>query len=186
MAASYKEAESQLKIICEFSKNETPTGLDVEVLFKNLKEAKSDQLWSDDDAKIFRREIYTTLKFISEIIYNQNVEIEVVNPLATIKILRPGMRLVSRVTERPEAQIDAKWSNEGEDFTMALPLIAIKIIELVVQLPEKALKICSAMGCSNPFVSTHKTKKYCSTTCRNRENTYATRRRLLERLKDAD
>lgn len=216
MASFDKEAANQLSAVCEFCTTARPTGVDVEMLYQRLEEIKTERQWSREEARLLKCRLGLALELLSEYMHMQRTEISVVNPSIESIIVRPGMQHVTKITDDMELNIkspltELKTEQSGIRFITRitndlndiitlyikepdddawmehkLPLITFKIIELIVRLPENTLRICDSLTCENPFVSRHKTKKYCSATCRSRENIYATRRRLKERLKDAD
>jgi hypothetical protein len=216
MAWIDKEAEAQLSAVCEFCTTAQPTGLHVEMLFQRLKEVKAKGLWQIEEARSLKSRLRSALKLLVKFLFMQGAKIKIESDCIESYVVRStkdcingvpdvwkttvnwdfpveeteerSVRLVTRITNDLNDEITLHIQEPDADSSIPhdFPLITFKIIELLLQLPENTLRICSSSTCENPFISRHKTKKYCSATCRSRENIYATRRRLKERLKDAD
>jgi hypothetical protein len=84
----------------------------------------------------------------------------------------------------PNQSIEVIFKNEnGNSIKKNAPYLLHHVFILLSNLPINTLRICKSDYCGNLFASQHKSKRYCSPRCRNRENTYNARQKIKEKIK---
>ena len=185
---NHKTYLNQLQALCEFSRKSDVTGIDVEYIFQVMGEDKNDRIWEPHDARTYQDAVYKALHNLVMGTTGPGLRIDIKTPSDWVQLDNDGkrFRLSTRRTSGPQDMTAFRLINKLDDeknnvmWEGRMPFLVYRAVELLSKLPPGALRICAADDCYNPFAAFHKTKRYCSPRCRNRMNTYATRRRKLQ------
>ena len=178
----------QLQALCEFSRKSDITGIDVEYIFRVMGEDKDDRRWETHDARTYQEAVYKALRSVVIGTIGTNLRIDIKTPSEWVQLDNDGkrFRLSTRRTSGPQDmtpfRVISKLNDEKNNVIEKgrMPFLVYRAVELLSKLPPGALRVCAAGDCMSPFATFHRTKQYCSPRCRNRMNTYATRRRRKE------
>mgnify|MGYP000533687892 CR=1 FL=1 len=176
-----KDRLKQIQALCDFAQKPKVTGIDVEHIFQVMEEPKVERIWTDDEAKSYQRAVVMSLYSVAVAIYHPDVRLEIAPPRKWQEVVVDGgnLRIEQRLTNVPNDVTEVRKIDSSGEIRqdVGLPYVVYRAIEILTELPVNTLRICGAGDCKNMFASLHQNRSYCSARCRNRVNTYATRRR---------